>query len=126
MDVLQLPLSHNGHQYAVVFVDYLTQCPEVFPVKRETIGRLLVEHVIARHGVPEPLLSERGLSFLSAFIHGVYKLVGTTKLNTSGYNPQYDEKYNSTLINVLVKSANKYGRDWDAHSPSLMVKYNWC
>ena len=43
VDVLQLPLSHEGKQYAMVFMDYLTKWPEVFAVpnqKAETIARL--------------------------------------------------------------------------------------
>ena len=126
VDVLQLPLSNQGHQYAVVFV---TKWPEVFAVadqKAETIARLLVEHVIARHGVPERLLSDRGPNSPSALVQEVCKLIGTTKVNTSGYHPQCDglvEKFNSTLINMLAKSVDKYGRDWDAHLPYLLFVY---
>ena len=46
----------------------------------ETVACLLVEYVIARHGAPELLLSDR---VLSALVQEVCKLVGTTKLNTS-------------------------------------------
>ena len=48
VDVLQLPPSYQGNQYAIVFMDYLTKWPEVFATcdqKAETIGRLLVEQV---------------------------------------------------------------------------------
>ena len=68
VDVLLLPLSHCGNQYAVVFQDYLTKWPEAFAVedqKADTIARLLVEHVVARHGLPQRLLSDRGSTFLS-------------------------------------------------------------
>ena len=129
VDVLQLPLSHEGKQYAVVFMDYLTKWPEVFAVpdqKAETIARLFVEHVIARHGVPEHLLSDREANFLSSLVQEVCKLVGTIKLNTSGYHPQCDglvEKFNSTLVNMLSKSVSKYGRDWDQHLPYLLFAY---
>ena len=129
VDVLQLPLSHQGHQYAVVFQDYLTKWPEVFAVadqKAETIARLLVEHVVVRHGVPGQLLSDRAPNFLSALIQELCKLLGTTKVNTSGYHPQCDglvEKFNSTLINMLSKNVEKYGRDWDAHLPYLLFAY---
>ena len=61
VDVLQLPLSHLGNEYAVVFQDYLTKWPEVFAVadqKAQTIAHLLVEQIIARHGVPQRLLSD--------------------------------------------------------------------
>jgi len=82
--------------------------------------------VVTRHGVPERLLSDRGPNFLSELVQEVCKLLGTTKVNTSGYHPQCDglvEKFNSTLINMLAKSVNKYGHDWDAHLPYLLFAY---
>ena len=30
IDVIKFPCSTKGNQYAVVFMDYLTKCPEVF------------------------------------------------------------------------------------------------
>jgi len=50
VDVLQLPKSFEGNQYAIVFVDYLTKWPEVFAVKDQsalTIAKLLVEHILS-------------------------------------------------------------------------------
>ena len=82
VDVLQLPLSYQGNQYAFVFMDYFTKWPEVLPVpdqQAETIARLLVEHVISRHGIPEHLLSDRGPNFLLALLLEVCKLLGVTK-----------------------------------------------
>ena len=111
VDVLQLPQSHQGNQY--VFQDYLTKWPEAFAVadqKAETIARLFVEHVVARHGVPR-LLSDRGTNFLSSLLQ-VCRLLGTWKVNTSRYHPQCDglvEKFNSTLVNMLSKSVDKHG-----------------
>lgn len=129
VDVLQLPLSRNGNQYAVVFQDYLTKWPEAFATpdqKAETIARLLVEHVVVRHGVPECLLSDRGPNFLSELMREVCRLLGTTKVNTSGYHPQCDglvEKLNNTLISMLAKSVNKYGHDWDVQLPYVLFAY---
>ena len=94
--------------------------------KAETIARLLVEHVVARHGVPQHLLSDIGPTFLSALVQEVRKLLGTIKVNTSGYHPQCDglmEKFNSTFINMLSKSVDKSGRDWDMHLPYLVFAY---
>ena len=45
---VQLLPSHNGNKYAVVFMDYFTKWPAT---EDQTIAHLLVEHVIARHGV---------------------------------------------------------------------------
>ena len=79
MYVLQLPKSSCGNHYAVVFMDYLTKWPEVFPTCDQTaptIAKLLVEKVICRHGVPRELLSNRGASFLSKLVAEVYLLMG--------------------------------------------------
>ena len=73
----------------VVFLDYLTKWVEAFAVRdqqAETIARLLTEHIISRHGVPEELLSDRGANFLSELITKVCKIFGVKKVNTSGYH----------------------------------------
>ena len=71
VDVVQFAKSQNGNKYAGVFVDYLTKWPEVFPTPDQsalTIAKLLVEHIISRHGVPRELLSDRGGAFLSRLL----------------------------------------------------------
>ena len=90
VDVIKFPKSQKGNQYAVVFMDYLTKWPEVFPTRDQTsltIARLLVTHIVSCHGV---LLSDRGAAFLSKMMHEVYQLLGMRKLNTTAYHPQTD------------------------------------
>ena len=70
------------------------------------IARLLVENTVCRHGVPEELLSNRGMNFLSDLILEMCSLLGIRKVNTSGYHPQTDglvEKLNSTITNMMQK-----------------------
>ena len=67
VDVVQFPKSRSGNKYAVVFIDYLTKWPEVFPTADQTaltIAQLLVTKVISRHGVLGELLSDCGAAFL--------------------------------------------------------------
>jgi len=59
IDIVQLPRSSKGNQYAVVFMDYLTKWPEVFAVHDQTaatIARLLVEEIVSHHSVPAEIL----------------------------------------------------------------------
>ena len=82
VDVVQLPVTRKGNKYAVVFMDYLTKWPEVFPTKDQTaptIAKLLVEKIISRHGVPSELLSDRGPSFLSGLMEEIYHAMGIHK-----------------------------------------------
>lgn len=129
VDVLQLPPTFEGNKYAIVFMDYFTKWPEVFATDDQsatTIARLLVEEIVARHGVPEQLLSDRGQNFLSELVSAVCELLGIEKLNTSGYHPQTDgmvEKLNSTIINMLSKCVEKHGRVWDKQLPYVMLAY---
>lgn len=131
VDVLQLPLTRGGNRYVVVFADYLTKWVEAFAVPdqtADTIARLLVEKVVCVHGVPEQLLSDRGANFLSDLVASVCRLLGITKINTSGYHPQTDglvEKFNSTLTSMIAKSATK-GDDWDERLPYLLFAYRVC
>ena len=129
VDVLQLPHTLDGNQYAVVFVDYLTKWPEVFAVPdqtAETIANLFVKEIISRHGVPAKLLSDRGTNFLSELMQEICKLMGTEKVNTSSYHPQTDglvERFNRTLTAMLAKTVEKDGRDWDHRLPYVLFAY---
>ena len=76
VDLLQLPFTQRGNKYAVVFIDNLTKWLKVFATSDKTaeiIAKLLVEHkvIICQHGVPEKLLSDRGLKFASDLIQEI-------------------------------------------------------
>ena len=130
IDVIKFPKSNKGNKYAVVVMDYLTKWPEVFPTRDQTsitITRLLVEHIVSRHGVPGELLSDRGAAFLSKLMEEVYSLLGVRKTNTTAYHPQTDglvERFNRTLTNMLAKKVKrKNGRDWDVQLPYVLFAY---
>ena len=79
-----------------------------------TVVKLLVEHIISRHGVSGELLSDRGKSFLSNLIYEVYHLMDIKKANSTAYHPQTDglvERFNWTLTGMLAKTVNKTGKD---------------
>ena len=51
VDILQLPKSRLGNQYAIVFVDYLTNWPEVYAVSDQST--LTVAEIFVRvHTTP--------------------------------------------------------------------------
>ena len=129
VDILQLPLTLDGNQYALVSIDYLTKWVEVVAIpdqKAETVACMFVEYVVCRHGAPLELLSDRGTNFLSDLVLEVCKLIDVHKLNTSGYHPQTNglcERFNSTLIQMLAKTVERYSHDWDRHLPYVLYAY---
>ena len=68
VDILgPLPVTWTGNRYTVVFVEYLTNWPEIFPVKNidaVTIACLITDEIIPRHEAPRSLLSDRGKNSL--------------------------------------------------------------
>ena len=129
VNVVQLPKTRSGKRHAVVFIDYLTKWPEVFATSNQsayTIAKLLVEKIVSRHGVPSQLLSDRGGAFLSKLLQEIGMLLGFHKVNTTAYHPQTDdlvERFNRTLIDMLAKTAEQNGKNWDEKLPFVLFAY---
>ena len=76
VNVLKYPKSELDSQYAIVFADYLTKWPEIFPASDQsafTIANIMQE-VVFRHGVTAQLLSDRGKVLLSLLLREVYSI----------------------------------------------------
>lgn len=129
VDVLKLPKSYSGKQYAVVFVEYLTKWPEVFATTNQealTIAKLVADKIVPVHGVPRELLSDRGSNFLSKLMYELYHLLDIKKANTTAYHPRTDglvERFNRTLTNMLAKTADSDPRNWDKKIPQVLFAY---
>ena len=100
---MELPRTTQGNRYVVVFQDFLSKFPLVFPApdqKSLRIAKLLVEEVVPLFGVPEALLSNRRTNLLSHLMKEVCVLLRVKKLNTTAYHPQCNgmvEQFNRTL-----------------------------
>ena len=129
VDVMELPLTEDGNRYVLVFQDFLTKYPLVFPMldqKAIRIAKLLVKEVIPFFGVPESLLSDRGTNMLSHLMQDICILLGITKLNTTAHHPQCDgmvERFNRTLKSMLRTHASKFGPQWDRYLHGALWAY---
>lgn len=101
-----LPRTSAGNKHVVVFLDFLTKFPLVFPNTRPeghphcsvTGGK-----VVPLFGVPEAVEE-------SHLMKGVCAMLGT--LNTTAYHPECDgmvERFNRTLKTTSRKYAAKSG-----------------
>ena len=129
VDIMELPKTKKGNRYVVVFQDFFSKWPMVYPVpdqKTERLVKLLTEEVIPFCGVPEALLSDRGANLLSHLMMDVCEILGIHKLNTTSYHPQCDgmvERFNRTLKASLRKHAVKFGNQWDTYLPGIIYAY---
>ena len=129
VDVMELPLTEQGNRYVLVFQDFLSKWPLVFPMpdqKSIWIAQILGQEVVPLFGVPEALLSDRGTNLLSHLMLDICKLLGTKKLNTTAHHPECDgmvERFNRTLKTMLRKHVSKYGKQWDRHLFGVVWAY---
>ena len=129
VDIMELPITKSGNRYVIVFQDFLTKWPLVFPApdqKAIRIARLVAEEVLPMFGVPECLLSDRGTNLLANVMKDVCDLLGIKKLNTTAYHPQCNgmvERLNRTLKAMLRKHAAKFGPQWDQYLPEVLWAY---
>ena len=126
VDIMDLPTTQQGNKHVVVFQDFFSKWPLVFPVsdqKTTTLVQLLTKEVIPLFGVPEALLSDRGTNLLSHLMHDVCAMLGIEKLNTTAYHPACNgmiERFNHTLKTALRKHADRFGCQWDRYLSGVL------
>ena len=129
VDIMELPVTNRGNRYVIVFQDFFTKWPLVFPApdqKAHRIARLVADEILPMFGVPESLLSDRGANLLANVMKDVCELLGITKLNTTAYHPQCNgmvERMNRTLKTMLRKHAVKFGPQWDNYLSGVLWAY---
>ena len=71
VDIMDLPTTQQGNKHVVIFQDFFSKWPLVFPVadQKTALVQLLTKEVI--FGVPEALLSDRGTNLLSHLMRDV-------------------------------------------------------
>jgi hypothetical protein len=129
MDILELSRTSAGNKYAVVFTDYVTKYVEAYPMpdqKAETIARIFINEIVARHSAPSRLLSDQGANLRSALIKNICDYLNTKKVQTAPYNPKCDgltEKANHTLCRMLSAYSNENQTNWDCYLPLVLGAY---
>ncbi|MFN9108612.1 MAG: transposase family protein [Bacteroidota bacterium] len=86
-----LPKTSNGNEYILVAVDHFSRWPELIATKdttAETVATHLIDTVIARHGCPKRILSDRGAQFTSSLVKRLSERLLIKKIETSAYHPQ--------------------------------------
>jgi hypothetical protein len=114
VDLIKLPRSKLGNEYAVVFIDSFTRWPEAIPVsdkKATTIIRVMKEYIIDRHGIPNYLLSDEGFESLNLLVAEDCKLYGVTKVFSAAYHSRGHGKaeiLNRTIEDQLKHTTNQF------------------
>ena len=111
-----LPVTEKGNWYIVVAVDWLTKWPEAVAVQEadaQTIAEFLYKDLIARHGIPEEITTDRGTEFNNELIQAMCQWFRIKHIQTIAYHPQGNglvEQMNQTIKNGLAKLIEKEPR----------------
>ncbi|GJX23034.1 putative reverse transcriptase domain-containing protein [Tanacetum coccineum] len=101
--VTKLPRTSSGHDIIWVIVDRLTKSAYFLPMredyKMERLARLYLNEIVARHGVPISIISDRDSRFTSRFWQSMQEALGT-RLDMN------------------------FGGSWDVHLPLVEFSYN--
>ena len=126
----QLPPS-EGYTDILVIVDRLTKQAIFVPTTRTInatgLARLFIEHVVAKHGTPSHVMSDRGVEFVSKFFRSLADNLDMKLHFTSGYHPEADgqtERTNQTLEQFLRIYCNYQQSDWVRLLPLAEFTYN--
>ena len=111
VDVIQFRKLAKGNCYAIVFIDYLTKWPQVFAfpdLTSITIVRLLVEHIIPRHGVRTEHCLIMGRPFCPRWCVSTSCLEFTNSIRVAYYG--FVERFDRILTDMLAKTMKQGGR----------------
>ncbi|GKC18677.1 putative reverse transcriptase domain-containing protein [Tanacetum coccineum] len=92
--VTKLPRTSYGHDTIWVIVDRLTKSAYFLHMredyKMERLARLYLNEIVARHGVPISIISDRDSRFTSRFWQSMQEALGTRLDMSMAYHPQTD------------------------------------
>lgn len=132
MDLItQLPITREGHDAIVVFVDRLSKmthfAPTTTTVGAEGLAKIFVATVFRQHGLPSSIISDRDTRFTSHFWREVFRLLGTHLYMSTAFHPQTDgqtERMNRVLEETLRHYISPNQDDWDDHLPLIEFAIN--
>lgn len=129
--VTKLPKTSRQHDSIWVFVDRLTKSAHFLPVREsysmDKWAQIYIDEIIARHGVPLKVVSDRDSRFTSKFWAGLQRELGTRVALSTAYHPQTDgqsERTIQTLEDMLRACILEFGGSWDMHLPLVEFSYN--
>nr|GEV69098.1 putative reverse transcriptase domain-containing protein [Tanacetum cinerariifolium] len=126
--VTKSPRTSSGHDTIWVIVDRLTKSAYFLPMREDMdrLARLYLNEIVARHGVPISIISDRDSRFTSRFWPSMQEALRTRLDMSTAYHPQTDgqsERTIQTLEGMLRACVLDFGESWDVHLPLVEFSY---
>ena len=134
--IVKLPKSKErltGTWYDTILVinDRLTKMAYFLPYKEasnaEDLAYTFLRTVVANHGLPDEIISDRDKLFNSKFWRSLMDMMGIKIKMSTAFHPQTDgqtERTNQTVEQYLRCYVSYRQDDWVAYLPSAQMTYN--
>ncbi|GJV30851.1 putative reverse transcriptase domain-containing protein [Tanacetum coccineum] len=140
--ITKLPRSKSGHDKIWVIVDRLTKSAHFLEIREdystERLAKIYIDEIIARHGVPVSIISDRDGRFTSrcwqiemddyiTLLENSAKLFRDALDMSMAYHPQMNGQSKhtiKTLEDMLRACVIDFGGSWDTHLPLAEFSYN--
>lgn len=128
--ITQLPPS-KGYTAICVFVDRFTKmahfCPTTDDIDAEGTVQLFIQRVFSAHGLPDDVVSDRGVTFTSRFTQLMLKSLSIQQNLSTAFHPRTDgqtERINSILEQYLRCYVDYQQTNWSQLLPIAEFAYN--
>jgi hypothetical protein len=125
------PRTAEGYTHVMVVIDKLTRYVHYIPLRErataQEVWRALNTHVVAVHGVPEAIISDRDSRFTSHYWIALWEGMGASLKMSTAFHPQTDgqtENANKQLGEKLRCFVNAEQLNWAALLPELQIATN--
>ena len=121
--------TQKGNRYVLVALDLFTKGIELAAIRdksAKTVAEALVDQVFYRHGLPESLLTDRGLEFDNQYMAAIAQAVGLDRKKISAFHPQSNgavERCNQTVGSLLRRTVQDQAGDWDEFLGMIRFQY---
>jgi transposase InsO family protein len=121
-----MPKTPRKSKYIAVAVCHFSKyvCARAIPDKKsETVARFFLEEVIAAHGVPKIVQTDKGTEFLDHF-EELMKQCGIKHITSSAYRPEGNgmvERMVQNILHSLQRAAMERPDSWDLELPWVLL-----
>ncbi len=126
----QFAMTTNKNLYIAVVVDYASRLIVTWPTKTTSAAEFakgFIKNVIAIHGCPQELISDRGPNFIADIWKETAKIANFKITHSSPFLPRSNgraERMNKVLTNILRCMCKRNPKTWDDLLPIVTFNIN--